>query len=68
LPQILNAFCGEQTGRTRIHRECQAAALRTAPLLQIDNGRLFNQLPVWAPDENVRKTILVENACKTIRL
>ena len=33
----------------------------TAPLLQIDDGRLLNQLPVWAPNENARKTILVEN-------
>lgn len=32
-----------------------------APLLQIDDGRLFSQLPVWAPDENVRRAILVEN-------
>jgi predicted TIM-barrel fold metal-dependent hydrolase len=31
------------------------------PLLQIDDGRLFNQLPVWAPDPAVRKTILVDN-------
>jgi predicted TIM-barrel fold metal-dependent hydrolase len=31
------------------------------PLLQIDDGRLFNQLPVWAPDPVVRKKILVEN-------
>ena len=35
-----------------------------APLLQIDDGRLFNQLPVWAPDENVRKAILVENPAR----
>jgi len=35
-----------------------------APLLQIDDGRLFNQLPVWAPDENVRKTILVGNPAR----
>jgi len=35
-----------------------------APLLQIDDGRLFNQLSVWAPDENVRRTILVENPAR----
>jgi predicted TIM-barrel fold metal-dependent hydrolase len=35
-----------------------------APLLQIDDGRLFNQLPVWAPNENVRNTILVENPAR----
>ena len=32
-----------------------------APLLQIDDGRLLNQLAVWAPDPAVRKTILVDN-------
>ena len=31
------------------------------PLFQIDDGRLFNQLPVWAPDAAVRKKILVDN-------
>ncbi len=31
------------------------------PLFQIDDGRLLNQLPVWAPDAAVRKKILVDN-------
>jgi predicted TIM-barrel fold metal-dependent hydrolase len=39
-------------------------AIDVAPLLQIDDGRLLNQLPVWAPDENVRRTILVENPAR----
>jgi predicted TIM-barrel fold metal-dependent hydrolase len=30
-------------------------------LTQIDDGRLLNQLPVWAPDPAVRKKILVDN-------
>jgi predicted TIM-barrel fold metal-dependent hydrolase len=34
---------------------------QVAPLYQIDDGRLLNQLPVWAPDAAVRKTILVDN-------
>jgi predicted TIM-barrel fold metal-dependent hydrolase len=34
------------------------------PLWQVDDGRIFNQLPLWAPDERVRKTILVENPAK----
>lgn len=34
------------------------------PLLQIDDGRLLNQLPVWAPDAAVRKKILVDNPAK----
>jgi predicted TIM-barrel fold metal-dependent hydrolase len=34
------------------------------PLLQIDDGRLLNQLPVWAPDAAIRKTILVENPAR----
>lgn len=35
-----------------------------APLLQIDDGRLLDQLPVWAPDAAVRKTILVDNPAR----
>ncbi len=35
-----------------------------APLLQIDDGRLLNQLPLWAPDSNVRRKILVENPAR----
>jgi predicted TIM-barrel fold metal-dependent hydrolase len=31
------------------------------PLLVVDDGQLFNQLPVWAPDALVRKKILVDN-------
>ena len=31
------------------------------PLRQIDDSRLLNQLPVWAPDPQVRKKILVDN-------
>jgi predicted TIM-barrel fold metal-dependent hydrolase len=31
------------------------------PLFQIDDGRLLNQLAVWAPDAAVRKKILVDN-------
>jgi len=31
------------------------------PLFQIDDGRLLNQLPVWAPDAGIRKKILVDN-------
>jgi predicted TIM-barrel fold metal-dependent hydrolase len=35
-----------------------------APLFQIDDGRLLNQLPVWAPDEMTRKTILIDNPAR----
>ncbi|GEC54267.1 putative TIM-barrel fold metal-dependent hydrolase [Bradyrhizobium japonicum] len=34
------------------------------PLFQIDDGRLLNQLPVWAPDAAVRKAILVDNPAR----
>ena len=39
-------------------------ATDVAPLLQIDDGRVFNQLAVWAPDAALRKIILVENPAK----
>jgi predicted TIM-barrel fold metal-dependent hydrolase len=34
------------------------------PLYQIDDGRLLNQLAVWAPDAAVRKKILVDNPAR----
>jgi predicted TIM-barrel fold metal-dependent hydrolase len=34
------------------------------PLLQIDDGRLLNQLPVWAADAATRKAILVDNPAR----
>jgi predicted TIM-barrel fold metal-dependent hydrolase len=34
------------------------------PLFQIDDGRLLNQLPVWAPDTAVRAKILVDNPAR----
>ncbi|KRQ12014.1 putative TIM-barrel fold metal-dependent hydrolase [Bradyrhizobium sp. USDA 4503] len=34
------------------------------PLFQIDDGRLLNQLPVWAPDVAIRKAILVDNPAR----
>ena len=34
------------------------------PLLQIDDGRLLNQLAVWAPDPVVRQKILVDNPAR----
>jgi predicted TIM-barrel fold metal-dependent hydrolase len=30
-------------------------------LFQIDDGRLLNQLPAWAPEPSIRKKILVDN-------
>ncbi|MFK4655575.1 putative TIM-barrel fold metal-dependent hydrolase [Bradyrhizobium japonicum] len=35
-----------------------------APFYQIEDGRLLNQLPVWAPDAEVRKNILVDNPAR----
>jgi predicted TIM-barrel fold metal-dependent hydrolase len=32
-----------------------------SPLFQIDDGRLFNQLTIWAPEASQRKMILVDN-------
>ena len=39
-------------------------ALEVTPLFQIDDGRLLNQLPVWAPDPAIRKKILVDNPAR----
>jgi predicted TIM-barrel fold metal-dependent hydrolase len=34
------------------------------PTFQIDDGRLLNQLPAWAPDAATRKKILVDNPAR----
>ena len=34
------------------------------PFFQIDDGRVLNFLPMWAPDAAIRKAILVENPAK----
>jgi predicted TIM-barrel fold metal-dependent hydrolase len=34
------------------------------PLLQIDDGRLLNQLPVWATAPAIRHKILVDNPAR----
>jgi predicted TIM-barrel fold metal-dependent hydrolase len=34
------------------------------PLYPIDDGRLFNQLPIWAPDAAIRTKILVDNPAR----
>ena len=36
-------------------------------LLQIDDGRLLNQLQVWAPDPEIRQKILVDNPVRLYR-
>ena len=35
-----------------------------APLFQVDDGMVFNLLPVWAPDAAIRKKILVDNPAR----
>jgi predicted TIM-barrel fold metal-dependent hydrolase len=40
------------------------AATEWNPVYQIDDGRLLNLLPVWAPDAAVRKKILVDNPAR----
>ena len=37
------------------------------PFRQIDDGRLLNQLAVWAPDPAIRKKILVDNPARLYR-
>jgi predicted TIM-barrel fold metal-dependent hydrolase len=44
------------------HPELKPTDVR--PLYQIDDGRLMNQLPIWAPDAEIRKKILVDNPAR----
>jgi predicted TIM-barrel fold metal-dependent hydrolase len=39
-------------------------ASELTPLFQIDDGRLLNQLPAWAPEAATRKKILVDNPAR----
>ncbi|HEY6820660.1 MAG TPA: amidohydrolase family protein [Burkholderiales bacterium] len=39
-------------------------AMDVRPFYAIDDGLLLNQLPVWAPDPALRKTILVDNPAR----
>jgi predicted TIM-barrel fold metal-dependent hydrolase len=39
-------------------------ATEVTPLFQIDDGRLMNQLVIWAPDPATRKKILVDNPAR----
>jgi predicted TIM-barrel fold metal-dependent hydrolase len=39
-------------------------AMDVRPYFAIDDGRLLNQLPVWAPDAATRKAILVDNPAR----
>lgn len=52
------------------HPNSSASARRAtdvSPLLQIDDGRLLNQLVRWAPDPGIRKKILVDNSARLYR-
>ncbi len=40
------------------------AATELNPVYQIDDGRLLNLLPAWAPDDATRKKILVDNPAR----
>ena len=39
-------------------------AQEVSPNLEIDDGRIFNELPKWAPDAAVRRKILVDNPAR----
>jgi predicted TIM-barrel fold metal-dependent hydrolase len=41
-----------------------AAPAGQPPIFQIDDGRLLNQLAVWAPDASIRKKVLVDNPAR----
>jgi predicted TIM-barrel fold metal-dependent hydrolase len=40
---------------------------KVTPLYQIDDGRLLNLLPIWAPDAEIRRKILVDNPVRLYR-
>ena len=46
------------------HTDNTGSVNTVTPLLQVDDGRLLNQLPVWAQDAAVRRKILVDNPAR----
>ncbi len=46
------------------HPDPAAGRDRVSQPLPIDDGRLLNQLPVWAPDPAIRKKILADNPAR----
>jgi predicted TIM-barrel fold metal-dependent hydrolase len=40
------------------------SAMDVSTMLQIDDGRMLNQLAIWAPDAAMRKRILVDNPAR----
>ena len=38
----------------------RGSTTRVSPLFQVDDGFVFNRLPLWAPDAAVRKKILLD--------
>ena len=54
-------------GRIRIpSRRPDSKPTELTPLYQIDDGRLLNQLAVWAPDAAIRNRILVDNPAQAL--
>jgi predicted TIM-barrel fold metal-dependent hydrolase len=41
-----------------------APSTKVSPPLEIDDGRLFNQFAIWAPDPQIRRKILVDNPAR----
>jgi predicted TIM-barrel fold metal-dependent hydrolase len=40
------------------------APTELTPVFQVDDGLVLNQLPIWVPDANVRRKILVDNPAR----
>jgi hypothetical protein len=65
LPRIQTASSGAPIGRIRVGSPPPGGKpTDVTPLLQIDDGRLLNQLAVWAPDPAIRRKILVDNPAR----
>jgi len=63
---VFEIWFGQVSGRNPHLADlmCRRLKPRRTRQRQLDDGRVFNLLPVWAPDAAVRKTILVENPAK----
>jgi hypothetical protein len=61
---LIGAATGLMGARSRAGSTVAFSVPRGACDCQVDDAGLFNQLAVWAPEADVRKTILVENPAR----
>ena len=61
---MINVVVDSVAGRYSFEGKLRGFATDVSPFIPIDDGRLLNQLAVWAPEPALRKKILVDNPAR----